>query len=442
VLARTQSREGARDVEQDGAGRPFEGVEDRAVEMRMHEDRRRADQLGPDRQWCYLRKVVTFGLVVLALAATPPPVARAQAHLDSGALEEVLFDLDGKSFQGAEAAQASLVLARAARKSVEARDGVLGLQLAQMSLKQDANQPLALEAGANAALMTEQFELAERFADRWVAVDAGSEARLLRAQIAERQADWSVVMKTLEGVKGDAAERLRARAKGELDQKSRSMSELKKLEASIAAGQAKASEQSSKAQPRERSLAIIYSLPGCAPCEQVKGLLSQHQVPYFVKNIDDASARAELAQKQRKAGLQVEGSAPWTDLNGMLIRGFDRSALEKAIALEAHPAGPTERPRKSSSNQVVIYASEMDEQGQALKNAIGADRTIVLKNITEDPQAAQELERKKAEAGLSGKAGGKIWIDVNGKLTTADSFGEVPSAVSKALLGTDINTKD
>lgn len=369
--------------------------------------------------------MLTLGLVAFALGAEPSALLKAQAHLESGAVEEVLFDLDGQTFQGADRAKAALVLARAARKSVEARDGILGLQLAQMALKHDPAQALALEAGARAALLTQQFEAAEKYADQWIAASAEAEPRLLRAQIAEQQGDWSVVVKTLEGVKGQSAERSRARAAGELDQKNRSLSELKRMEASLTSARQRESREPSAAPPRDRTLAIIYSAPGCQPCEKVKALLTRNDVAYFVKDIDrEPESKKELAEKQRRAGIPVSFSVPWTDLNGVLIGGYDPVALQNALP---KAEGKAERPRGvrgDSSTRIIIYASGVDALGAEMKRAIGSDPSIVIKDVQEDRAAALELERKKAAAGLEGKAGGKLWIDVGGKLSTANSFSE------------------
>ena len=134
-------------------------------------------------------------LLLTLLTATPSPVDAAKQHLAAGKLDDVLFDLDGKTFPEAERPAVAFLLADASRASLEAKDLVLALQFAQMSLRLDKRQTLALEAGALASLQQKQFDPAEDYADRWIAVAPKAAApKLLRAEIALEEGEWAKVI--------------------------------------------------------------------------------------------------------------------------------------------------------------------------------------------------------------------------------------------------------
>ena len=80
-------------------------------------------------------------LLLLVLAGSP--LDAAKKHLAAGKLDDVLFDLDGKTFTDAEKPMAAQVLGSAARAGLDAKDYVLSLQFAQMALRLDKAEPLA-----------------------------------------------------------------------------------------------------------------------------------------------------------------------------------------------------------------------------------------------------------------------------------------------------------
>lgn len=74
---------------------------------------------------------------------------------------------------------------------------------------------------------------------------------------------------------------------------------------------------------------IVYSTVGCAFCATEKQWLDKLGVKYTAKNIDeDKDAEAELLDK-------LDGTyqgVPTTIINGEVIVGFNRPALQTALA--------------------------------------------------------------------------------------------------------------
>lgn len=74
---------------------------------------------------------------------------------------------------------------------------------------------------------------------------------------------------------------------------------------------------------------IIYSTEWCAYCKHVEGYLTDKNVPWVTKDIEhDAAAYKEV---EGKMGGPVR-SVPVIDVNGTMILGFDRPAIDAALA--------------------------------------------------------------------------------------------------------------
>ena len=193
---------------------------------------------------------VRLALWVVLLAGPPPPpgpLDAAKRHLALGKLDDVLFDVEGKTFSGPERPGAAAVLAEAARLALEAKDPVLALQFVQMALRLDKSQPLALETGARSCLSQKQFDPAESYADRLIALDPkASRPRLLRAQVALDQGEWAKVLELTraidpEGLSSpDRAQLLEGvqTASRELQEREAARSQSKALEAARGRGRA------------------------------------------------------------------------------------------------------------------------------------------------------------------------------------------------------------
>jgi len=70
----------------------------------------------------------------------------------------------------------------------------------------------------------------------------------------------------------------------------------------------------------------IYSAQWCAFCKTEKQYLEHLGVPFVVRDIEeDASAMEEVLEK---SGAQ---SIPVTDIDGVIIRGFDRAKIDATL---------------------------------------------------------------------------------------------------------------
>lgn len=70
----------------------------------------------------------------------------------------------------------------------------------------------------------------------------------------------------------------------------------------------------------------IYSAPWCAFCKTEKEYLEHLGVAFTVRDIEeDAGAMEQLVEK---SGQQ---SVPVTDIDGIIIRGFDRAKIDATL---------------------------------------------------------------------------------------------------------------
>ena len=270
-------------------------------------------------------------LTLLLLTAEPDALKKAQAHLDAGALDEVLFALDGKAFEGEHKSAAAALLGKAATKAHDAKDPALALQFAQMALKHDEKEPLALEMAARASLEQQQFEPAEQYADRWVATNHQPAARLFRAQLAYQQGDWAIAIKTLDNVAGAEATALRARAAAEL--RARKPDDTA-MESAMRAQGFRVAQERSEPEPPPPAVApdiVLYRARDCRACDQTRDHLLRLRVEFLERDVEqDPAAARELASKAVTARIVASG-VPWTDARGTLVGGFNPRELNRAL---------------------------------------------------------------------------------------------------------------
>lgn len=70
----------------------------------------------------------------------------------------------------------------------------------------------------------------------------------------------------------------------------------------------------------------LYSTPTCGFCRMAKSYLQENNVPFTEYNVASNSDKAqEMVQKSGQMGVPV------LDINGKIIVGFDRAAIEKAL---------------------------------------------------------------------------------------------------------------
>ena len=73
---------------------------------------------------------------------------------------------------------------------------------------------------------------------------------------------------------------------------------------------------------------IIYSAPWCAFCKTEKQYLEHLGVAYTARDIEeDEGAMAELLAKVGG----TSSSVPVTDIDGVIIRGFDRKKIDETL---------------------------------------------------------------------------------------------------------------
>lgn len=72
----------------------------------------------------------------------------------------------------------------------------------------------------------------------------------------------------------------------------------------------------------------VYSTPACPWCHKAKEFLRQHRIKYSEINVaDDQQAAREMIEKSGQMGVPV------IDVDGQIIIGFDKPALEKALGI-------------------------------------------------------------------------------------------------------------
>lgn len=71
---------------------------------------------------------------------------------------------------------------------------------------------------------------------------------------------------------------------------------------------------------------IVYSTPHCPYCTMVKNYLQEKGIKFINKDVSlDREAAKEMVRKSGYLGI------PQTEINGKVIIGFDRTALEEEL---------------------------------------------------------------------------------------------------------------
>lgn len=72
----------------------------------------------------------------------------------------------------------------------------------------------------------------------------------------------------------------------------------------------------------------VYTTSSCPWCVKAKSYLKSQGVDFQELNVqNDMSAREEMVKKSRQMGVPV------LDINGTVIIGFDKNAIDKALGL-------------------------------------------------------------------------------------------------------------
>lgn len=73
----------------------------------------------------------------------------------------------------------------------------------------------------------------------------------------------------------------------------------------------------------------IYTTPTCVYCKMAKEFFKKNNIQYTEKDVaTDEKAREEMVEKSHQLGVPV------IDIDGDIIVGFDRAALEEALGLK------------------------------------------------------------------------------------------------------------
>ncbi len=79
----------------------------------------------------------------------------------------------------------------------------------------------------------------------------------------------------------------------------------------------------------------VYSTPTCPYCKLAKEFLTEKGVPFMDIDVSaDSAAANEMVKKSGQMGVPV------LDIDGMIIVGWNKSEIEKAI-MAKHVAKPT-----------------------------------------------------------------------------------------------------
>lgn len=74
---------------------------------------------------------------------------------------------------------------------------------------------------------------------------------------------------------------------------------------------------------------IVYTQPDCPPCEITKLFLTEHQIPFEIKNIkNDKLAMKELVEKYKSY------TTPTIVIDDTVITGFDLEKLKQELNIE------------------------------------------------------------------------------------------------------------
>ncbi len=278
--------------------------------------------------------------LLLAGAAPERPLDAAKAHLAKGDLDGVLFALGDLKLPDSDKGAAADVLGAAAFQAWDKKDPIFALQFAQMALRLNPDHAQALDVGARACLAQQQFDPAEKYADRLLEVSPRAEARLLRAEIALQQGEWQKVVTLVKKIDPKALAsddrahlaKLLETATKELRERQEGLEQAIKMQKQLEAAAERAKREPPTAResaPRARPPVVLYGTSWCGYCKAAARWLRQRGVDFVERDIEkDEAAAAELERKKRASGRSGSG-VPWIDVGGTLIQGFDRRALEE-----------------------------------------------------------------------------------------------------------------
>jgi len=95
----------------------------------------------------------------------------------------------------------------------------------------------------------------------------------------------------------------------------------------------------------------VYSTPGCPWCHKLKEWLKEKKIEFKDVNVaEDQQAAQYIVEKSGQMGV------PQTEINGKIIVGFDKDALEKELA---------DKNRGKEKEKEEIDSSDVTDQEEA-----------------------------------------------------------------------------
>ncbi|MGF1469792.1 MAG: glutaredoxin family protein [Sandaracinaceae bacterium] len=80
---------------------------------------------------------------------------------------------------------------------------------------------------------------------------------------------------------------------------------------------------------------VLYGASWCSACRGAAGYLRERGIPFVEREVErDPGAREAMLRSLERAGLRGTG-IPVIDVGGRVVQGFDRTALDRAIAAAA-----------------------------------------------------------------------------------------------------------
>lgn len=73
---------------------------------------------------------------------------------------------------------------------------------------------------------------------------------------------------------------------------------------------------------------LVYGTPTCPYCQQVKSYLKEKNITF--EDFDVSQDQEKLAEMQDKSGQM---GVPVIDIDGKIIKGFDREELNQALGI-------------------------------------------------------------------------------------------------------------
>lgn len=251
---------------------------------------------------------------------------RARAFLD-------VFDLVGAG-PWTDRARAGRLLAQSAGLAFESGELDVASLLCERALvatpSEDGARVLCMQVALAQKRYPEVEELAEGLGPK---AAAGERARRIRAEAAAGLQNWTRVVALLEDVSGPEAAALRDRAleAQRLAEETVELGLEERLARAVEEARALDRLGLDAERTTESAKVVAYVTSWCPSCRALTAYLQKERIPHEVKDVEAShTAREAYVRACRKGGFEP-GSVPVVEVNGRIVRGFDRRAIEAAL---------------------------------------------------------------------------------------------------------------